>query len=53
MKQYAYNDVDALQELVSDEFGPWSEELEVTQELINQFADLTGTIVSINLIPVC
>ena len=42
MKQYAFNDVDALQELVSEEFGPWSEQVEVTQELVNQFADLTG-----------
>jgi acyl dehydratase len=42
MKQYAYNDVDALQELVSDEFGDWSEELEISQELVNQFAEMTG-----------
>ncbi|MGB1141805.1 MAG: MaoC family dehydratase [Halioglobus sp.] len=42
MKQYPFNDVDALQELVSEEFGPWSGEVEVTQSLINQFADLTG-----------
>lgn len=42
MKQYAYDDIDALQELVSDEFGEWSSELEITQELINQFAELTG-----------
>lgn len=42
MKQYAYNDIEALQELVSDEFGDWSSELEITQELINQFAELTG-----------
>lgn len=42
MKQYAYNDVDAMQELVSEEFGPWSKPLEITQELVNQFAELTG-----------
>lgn len=42
MKQYAYNDVDALQELVSEEFGPWSKPVEITQDLINQFAELTG-----------
>lgn len=42
MKQYQYNDLAALQELVSDEFGAWSEEVEVTQELVNQFAELTG-----------
>ncbi len=42
MKQYAYDDVEALQELVSEEFGPWSEELEISQEMIGQFAELTG-----------
>ena len=42
MKQYQYNDLEALGELVSDEFGAWSEEVEVTQELVNQFAELTG-----------
>ncbi|MDX1733485.1 MAG: MaoC family dehydratase [Halioglobus sp.] len=42
MKQYAYQDIDALQALVSDEFGDWSGEVEVTQDLINQFAELTG-----------
>ena len=42
MKQYQYNDLEALQGLVSDEFGAWSEEVEVTQDLVNQFAELTG-----------
>ncbi|MAT93428.1 MAG: protein dehydratase [Halioglobus sp.] len=42
MKQYQYNDIEAMQELVSEEFGAWSDEFEITQELINQFADLTG-----------
>jgi acyl dehydratase len=42
MKQYQYDDIDALQELVSDEFGPWSQEVQVTQEMVNQFAELTG-----------
>ncbi|NND66855.1 MAG: MaoC family dehydratase [Halioglobus sp.] len=42
MKQYQYNDLEALQELVSDEFGAWSEEVAVTQDLVNQFAELTG-----------
>ena len=42
MQQYRFDDVDALAGLVSDEFGAWSEEVEVTQDLINQFADLTG-----------
>ena len=42
MKKYAYQDVEALQELVSDEFGPWSGAVEITQSLVNQFAELTG-----------
>ena len=42
MKQYQFNDVAALQELVSDEFGPWSNELEITQAMVDQFAALTG-----------
>ena len=42
MKQYQYDDIDALQELVSEDFGPWSSEVEVTQAMVNQFAELTG-----------
>lgn len=42
MKQYQYDDIDALQELVSEDFGPWGQALEITQEMVNQFAELTG-----------
>lgn len=42
MTQYHYDDIDALGSLVSEEFGDWSGEVEVSQDLINQFADLTG-----------
>lgn len=42
MQQYEYNNIGALQALVSDNFGAWSEKLEITQELINKFAELTG-----------
>jgi len=42
MKQYRFDDVEALQELVTDQFGPWSSEVEVSQDLINRFADLSG-----------
>jgi acyl dehydratase len=42
MKQYRFDDVAALQELVSGEFGPWSQEVEITQELIDRFAELSG-----------
>lgn len=42
MQQYQYDDVEGMQALVSDEFGDWSGEVAITQELINQFADLSG-----------
>lgn len=42
MQQYQYDDVEAMQVLVSDEFGPWSTELPITQDLIDQFAEMTG-----------
>ena len=37
-----YKDAQALQTLVSEDFGPWSDSLTVTQEMINQFAELSG-----------
>jgi acyl dehydratase len=37
-----FDDLDALRRKVSETFGPWSEPLEVTQDMINRFADLTG-----------
>jgi acyl dehydratase len=40
--QIPFDDIDRLRTKISDEFGPWSQPLEVTQPMINQFADLTG-----------
>ena len=37
-----FDDIDALQAAVSEEFGPWSGEFQVTQEIIDQFAELSG-----------
>jgi len=37
-----FDDLDALNALASDEFGGWGEPIEVTQDMIQQFADLTG-----------
>lgn len=42
MKTYQFDDIDALQALVSDDFGPWGAEVAITQDLVNQFAELTG-----------
>ena len=42
MTAVQFNDVDALNAAASDQFGEWGPALTVTQEMINQFADLTG-----------
>lgn len=36
-----FDDLDAINALASDEFGEWGEPIEVTQDMIQQFADLT------------
>ena len=42
MEQIKFDDVAALQAKVSEEFGPFGGEIEVTQAMIDRFADLTG-----------
>ncbi|MBT8140214.1 MAG: MaoC family dehydratase [Gammaproteobacteria bacterium] len=42
MQQYDYKDIEGLQALVSDDFGPWSPAVEISQHMVNQFAELTG-----------
>ena len=37
-----FKDQDTLNTLVSEEFGDWSDTVTVTQEMINQFAELSG-----------
>ena len=37
-----YKDAEGLQTRVAGDFGAWSESVTVTQEMINQFADLSG-----------
>jgi acyl dehydratase len=37
-----FDDIEALRAKISDTFGEWSEPVEVTQEMINRFAELTG-----------
>lgn len=41
-RQVSCKDIDAMRALVSQEFSDWSNQIEVTQELINQFAALSG-----------
>ena len=42
MKQYKYDDIEALQDIVSEDFGEWGQNLQITQEMIDQFAALSG-----------
>lgn len=42
LRQINCKDMDAMQSLVSDEYSAWSNQYEVTQDLINQFAALSG-----------
>ncbi|MEJ2336938.1 MAG: MaoC family dehydratase [Gemmatimonadales bacterium] len=42
MQEIQFDDIGAIRSHVSDEFGPFGPEVEVTQAMIDQFADLTG-----------
>ena len=42
MQTIKVDDIAALTAKISKEFGPWSEPIQVTQEKINQFAEVTG-----------
>jgi acyl dehydratase len=42
MEQIRFDDIDKLKTKVSDDFGPWGADIEVTQDMINKFAELTG-----------
>lgn len=42
METIQFDDVDRLRSKISNEFGPWSKPIAVTQEKINQFAEVTG-----------
>lgn len=37
-----YQDAEGLKQLISPELGAWSPSVKVTQDMINQFADLSG-----------
>ena len=42
LRQINCKDLEAMQSLVSENFSAWSNQVEVTQDLINQFATLSG-----------
>ena len=42
MEEIRFDDIEKLRSKISDTFGPFGSQIEVTQEMINKFADLTG-----------
>ena len=42
MREIRFDDVDALRREVKDEYSEWGPEMQVTQPMINSFAELTG-----------
>ena len=42
MTEYQFDDIDGLTAAISPDFGDWGPEIEVTQDMINGFAELTG-----------
>lgn len=42
MTEIAVTDVDAINAAATDEFGDWGKEVVVNQDMVNQFAELTG-----------
>jgi acyl dehydratase len=42
MTELRFDDADGISAAASDEYGDWGREVEVTQDMINQFAELTG-----------
>ena len=42
MNDIRFDDIEALQAAVGEEWSDWSQQIQITQEMINQFAELTG-----------
>jgi acyl dehydratase len=42
METIKFDDIEKLRSKVSTEYGPWSKPIEVSQDKINKFADVTG-----------
>jgi acyl dehydratase len=42
METVQFDDIDAINALAGDEFGEWGRSIEVTQQMINDFAEITG-----------
>ena len=42
VRPIAFDDFDTLGAMIGDEYGAWGAELQVTQDMVNRFADLSG-----------
>ncbi|MET0738663.1 MAG: MaoC family dehydratase [Acidimicrobiales bacterium] len=42
MTELRFDDVEAINAAAGGDYGDWGREIEITQEMINQFAELTG-----------
>jgi len=42
MSDIRFDDIAGLKKMVSEEFGPFGDQMTVTQDMINKFAELTG-----------
>ena len=42
MQEITFDDIDGMNAMASEEFGDWGDEVVVDQEMVNQFAHLTG-----------
>ena len=42
MQEIRFDDVAALEKAVTDDFGEWGPPTDVTQDMVNRFAELTG-----------
>lgn len=42
MEKIRFDDIEALKARISEDYGDWGREHKITQEMVNEFADLTG-----------
>jgi acyl dehydratase len=42
MREIRFDDIEGMRSQIGEEYGPWGEEMQVTQQMIDAFADLTG-----------
>jgi acyl dehydratase len=42
MRRINFDDIDGLRAQISEEFGPWSEPVTLSQDMIDHFAEMTG-----------